>query len=230
MDSASNVPRRRKLAAYTLPMLAFILLLGLNDLLKKVGSGFWLQFPQYWLYPTQAIVCGSLLIFYRREYRFHRLARIPFTITIALVVFVLWIAPQEFFGFAPRLTGFDPGVFSGMPLAYWATVAMRFLRLVVVVPLVEEIFWRGFLLRYLIDERFFTVPFGTFTWLSFGVVTVMFSLGHSVPDLPAALVTGALYNFVAYRTKSLASCVLAHAVTNLLLGLWIMQTGQWGFW
>ena len=211
-------------------MLTFLLLLGLNDLLKKMGSGFWLQFPQYWIYPTQTVVCGSLLIFFRREYQFHRLARIPFTIAIALFVFVLWIAPQEFFGFAPRLTGFDPGVFSGTSMAYWTTVAMRFLRLVVVVPLVEEIFWRGFLLRYLIDERFSTVPFGTFSWLSFSVVAVMFSLGHSVPDLPAALVTGALYNFVAYRAKSLASCVLAHAVTNLLLGLWIMRTGQWGFW
>jgi CAAX prenyl protease-like protein len=230
MDSASNVPKRHKLAAYTLPMLTFLLLLGLNDLLKKMGSGFWLQSAQYWLYPAQTIVCGSLLIFFRREYSFHRLARIPFTIAIALVVFVLWIAPQEFFGFAPRLTGFDPGVFSGTPTAYWATVVMRFLRLVVVVPLVEEIFWRGFLLRYLVGERFFTVPFGTFSWLSFSVVTVMFSLGHSVPDLVAALVTGALYNFVAYRTKSLASCVLAHAVTNLVLGLWIMRTGQWGFW
>src|SRR6266576_3557256 len=40
----------------------------------------------------------------------------------------------------------------------------------------------------------------------------------------------ALYNVVAYRTQSFASCVLAHAVTNLLLGLWIMQTRQWGFW
>ena len=46
----------------------------------------------------------------------------------------------------------------------------------------------------------------------------------------AALLTGALYNLVAYRTKSLGACVLAHAVTNLLLGLWIMSTRQWGFW
>ena len=230
MDSASNVPKKRKLAAYTLPMLTFLLLLGLKDLLKKAGGPFWLQFPEYWIYPTQAIVCGSLLIFFRREYDSHRFARVAFTLAIALIVFIFWIAPQEFFGFAPRLTGFDPGVFSGEPLAYWATVAMRFLRLVVVVPLVEEIFWRGFLLRYLVDERFFAVPFGKFTWLSFSVVTVAFCSGHARPDWTAALITGALYNFVAYRTKSLLSCVLAHAVTNLLLGLWIMRTGQWGFW
>jgi membrane protease YdiL (CAAX protease family) len=39
-----------------------------------------------------------------------------------------------------------------------------------------------------------------------------------------------LYNIVAYRTKSLSACVLTHATTNLLLGVWIMKTGQWGFW
>jgi uncharacterized protein len=230
MDSASNVPSRRKLAAYALPMLAFLLLLGLNDLLKNAGSAFWLQFPEYWLYPVQTIVCGSLIIFFRSEYGFYRPARILFTVAIALVVFFLWIAPQEFFSFAPRLRGFDPDVFAGEPFAYWATVIMRFLRLVIVVPLVEEIFWRGFLLRYLIDQRFFAVPFGKFTWLSFSIVTVAFCFGHSKPDWIAALLAGALYNSVAYRTKSLASCVVAHSVTNLLLGLWIMRTGQWGFW
>jgi uncharacterized protein len=62
------------------------------------------------------------------------------------------------------------------------------------------------------------------------VVTVGFMLVHSTADWPAALLTGALYNWVAYRTKSLAACVLAHAFTNLLPGVWIMNTRQWGFW
>jgi hypothetical protein len=55
-------------------------------------------------------------------------------------------------------------------------------------------------------------------------------LEHSVPDWPAALVAGFLYNLVAYRTKSLSSCVLAHGVTNALLGGYIIMTRQWGFW
>jgi hypothetical protein len=100
----------------------------------------------------------------------------------------------------------------------------------VVAPLVEEIFWRGFLLRYLISEKFVTIKIGTFSWLSFLVVTLLFAISHSRADWFAALVCGALYNLVAYRTRSLASCVVAHAVTNLLLGLWIMQARQWGFW
>ena len=97
-------------------------------------------------------------------------------------------------------------------------------------PLVEEIFWRGFFLRFLIAEKFETVSFGAFSWVSFAVVTLAFGFSHSMADWPAALVTGALYNLVAYRTKSLSSCVLAHGLTNLALGLWIVGTKQWGFW
>ena len=94
----------------------------------------------------------------------------------------------------------------------------------------DEIFWRAFLLRFLISENFESVRFGTFSWLSFAVVTLAFGFSHSTADWPAALVTGALYNIIAYRTKSLSACVLAHALTNLALGLWIVATKQWGFW
>ena len=110
------------------------------------------------------------------------------------------------------------------------TIVLRFLRLAVVVPFIEEIFWRGFLLRFLINENFERVPVGTFSLVSFIVVTVGFGFSHASEDWIAALLTGALYNGVAYRTKKLSSCILTHAVTNLLLGLWIMKTKQWGFW
>ncbi|HMG06155.1 MAG TPA: CAAX prenyl protease-related protein, partial [Chthoniobacterales bacterium] len=126
--------------------------------------------------------------------------------------------------------GFNPEILSGQPASYRITIVFRFLRLVVVVPLVEEIFWRGFLLRYFINEKFYAVPVGTFSWVSFAIVTAGFGFAHARADWIPALIAGALYNCVAYRTKSLLSCVLAHAVTNLLLGLWIMKTGQWGFW
>jgi uncharacterized protein len=224
------MPNRRKIAAYTLPMVLFVVLLGLNGLLKKIDSRFWLSSAEYWVYPLQTILCGGLVIWFRREYEWRRFVRAGFAIAVAVVVFALWISPQAFFGFAPRSTGFDPGVFSDQPMLYWSSLGLRFLRLVLVVPLVEEIFWRGFLLRYLIADDFERVAFGTFSWVSFVVVTLLFTLSHSMADWPAALLTGALFNLVAYRMKSLSSCVLTHALTNLLLGLWIMRTQQWGFW
>ncbi len=210
-------------------MFSFLLLLALSGGLKYLGSAFWLASPEYWSFPAQTVLCGALVLFFWRVYEFRPLRDPWFTIAVAIVVFIIWISPQQFFGFAPRPTGFDPDVFAA-PVAYWSTVFFRFLRLVVVVPLVEEIFWRGFLLRYLISEDFEEVPLGKFSWLSFSVVSLAFCFSHSAPDRVAALITGMLYNCVVYRTKSLTSCIVAHALTNLLLGLWIMKTRQWGFW
>ena len=230
MDSAGKETLKRKLAAFTLPMAVFLLLFALISLLRKVGGALWLASPEYWIYPAQTIFCGALLFWFWREYQFRVARQIAFVLAVALVVFGLWISPQDLLGFGPRLDGFNPEIFSGQPAAYWTMIVFRFLRLVVVVPLVEEIFWRGFLLRYFINEKFYAVPIGAFSWLSFAVVAIGFGFAHSRADWIAALITGALYNCVAYRTKSLASCVLTHAITNLFLGLWIMKTRQWGFW
>ena len=81
--------------------------------------------------------------------------------------------------FPPRLDGFNPAFFGADGWPYWLNVTLRFLRLVIIVPLLEEIFWRGFLLRYLINEEFTKVPLGGFSWFSFGIVTAGFCLEHS---------------------------------------------------
>jgi len=191
---------------------------------------FLLSHPQYWIFPLQTLVCGALLIRYWGDYRLEAPKKVFFTLGIAVLVLGIWISPQALLGMPPRTEGFDPMVFPpGSPL-YWSTLILRFARLVVVVPLLEEVFWRGFLLRSLIREDFESIPFGAFSWASFLGVAFCFGLADWWPDFPAALITGALYNWVAIRTRSLSSCVLAHATTNLLLGGYIMQTRQWGFW
>jgi CAAX protease family protein len=224
------MPSREKLIAYVAPMAFFVGLLGLNGLLKTIGGPFWLRASEYWIYPLQTVVCGALICWFWRAYSLQKPRKLGLGIGIGVLVFVIWIAPQAFLGSVARRIGFNPELFGAQPTIEHLTVLFRFLRLVLVVPLIEEIFWRGFLLRYLIDEEFDRVPFGAFSWLSFTVVTGAFALSHSPSDWPAAVITGGLYNAVAYRTKSLSTCVMTHAVTNLLLGLWIMQTKQWGFW
>lgn len=230
-SGTSAAPQTRKLLAYALPMFLFIGLLAAKSALRQTeGASLWRAAPEYWIYPLQTFLCAGLLFWFRREYEPFRWRRLGFAFGIGLLVFVLWTAPQQFLGFPARVDGFNPERLAGDPGLYWTTLGLRFLRLVVVVPLVEEIFWRGFLLRFLISEKFDAVPFGTFSWLSFLVVALAFMFAHSRADWPAALVTGALYNLVAYRTKSLGACVLAHALTNLALGIWIVGTRQWGFW
>jgi CAAX prenyl protease-like protein len=219
--------------AYFGPFLVFLGLIGLGEFVKKIFEGqavAWpLSTPMYWVMPAQTLICGWLLLRWWRHYELRPPARPVFTILIGLVVLGLWVAPQELLHAEPRLDGFEPGYFGG-GAPYWFNLLFRFVRLVIVVPLVEEIFWRGYLLRYLIHEDFTKVPFGKFSWLSFAVVTAGFTFEHAQSDWPAAALAGALYNLVAYRTRSLSACVLAHAVTNFALGLYVLRTGQWGFW
>ena len=203
-----------------------------------IAADFFPSSARYWIYPVQTVLSGVLLIRFWSFYGLGMPKKAGFTLFIAIFVLFLWISPQAVFGWAGRFDGFDPSPFKNSPLFYFAVVAMRFIRLAVVVPLIEEIFWRGFLLRHFlhhiprgsVGSNFESVPFGTFSWYSFILVTLGFCFEHQKADWPAALITGALYNFVAYRTRSLTSCVMAHAVTNLLLGIYIMRTGQWGFW
>jgi CAAX prenyl protease-like protein len=219
------------LAAYVTPFCAFMGGLVLVSLVKQPASNsLWLRNPEYWIYPLQTALCAAALIFYWRQYDFGKRTGFTLGVTAGFVVLGLWVAPQVFPGASMRVQGFDPTIFGeGSPL-YWMTLAARFARLVIVVPLVEEIFWRGFLMRYLIREDFTSVPIGTYQRKSFLIVAVCFMLVHSTADWPAALLCGAIYNFVAVRTGSLSACIIAHAVTNLGLGIYIMTTKQWGFW
>ncbi len=222
--------------AYFTPFAVFLGFLALNgfvgNLFDGLASPWWKSEPRFWIFPLQTAVCGFLLLRWWRAYALQWPSARALLLSGAagVLVLALWVAPQVWLGFPARTEGFDPTSFGQTGWAFGLTVVLRFVRLVIVVPLVEEIFWRGYLLRTLIAEPFTRVPFGTFSWLSFGVVTAGFCLEHQPADYPAALVTGVLYNLVAYRTRSLSACVLAHAVTNLLLGIFVMRTGQWGFW
>jgi uncharacterized protein len=226
----------REEKAYVGPLIVFLAIMFLGQIPGWIAprSEWWvIAKPGYWVIPLQTVIGTVLLARYWRIYqmRFPSWCGIWFATFIGALALILWIAPQQWLGFAPRLIGFEPHYFGGPDTwMYWFNLVVRFIRLVIIVPLIEEIFWRGFLLRYFVDDDFTSVPMGAFSWTSFWIVVGGFCLEHSFADWPAALLTGALFNLVAYRTRSLSACVLTHAVTNLILGIWVMRTGQWGFW
>lgn len=124
-------------------------------------------------------------------------------------------------------SGFNP--WAELPNGLAAVfIAIRFIGLAVVVPLMEEVFWRGFLLRYLVDENFDRVPWGRVTPFSFIVVTLLFVAAHV--EWSAALVWGAGINWLYARTGNLWACIIAHAVTNLLLGIYVLTFSAWQLW
>ncbi|MEO6053323.1 MAG: CAAX prenyl protease-related protein, partial [Chthoniobacterales bacterium] len=219
--------------AYVLPFVLFLgalFLLSVVRMLVPKSDLLFLAHPEFWVFPLQTLVCGAALVVFWKYYTFDFQRGVVLGILAGLLSLAIWISPQWLLGVAPRVDGFNPTTLAQDPTLYWLTIIARFARLVIVVPLLEEIFWRGFLMRYLIREKFMEVPFGEYRLFSFAAVAVLFGFEHYGPDIIPGILTGVIYNAVAVRTRSLGACVIAHAVTNLGLGIYIMATKQWGFW
>ena len=232
MSSSFN----RRATAHIVPLACFLGLQFLIPVIKIENPEipWWRSAPEHWIYPLQAVLCLACLIFWRKEYRFGKPRLIGLGIVAGLIGIGIWLLPT-FLGWQDRSSGgFDPTIFDGKsnPFPGSSIIGMRFLRLVVVVPLVEEIFWRGFLMRWLIDstKRWDEVEIGTFGHKSFWITTAMIGLAHWGPDVGVALIWGALIGLLTVKAKNLWAPILAHAVANLVLGIVIMKTGWWGLW
>lgn len=126
-------------------------------------------------------------------------------------------------------SGFNPlDQLQDDPTWAWAFLAIRFFGLVLVVPLIEEFFLRGFLMRYFIHIDWWTVPFATVTPIALAVGTGVPMLMHP-QEMIAAFVWFSLVTWLMVRTKNIWDCVIAHAVTNLMMGLWVLYSGDWWF-
>ena len=97
-----------------------------------------------------------------------------------------------------------------------------------VVPLMEELFWRSFLARWIDAQNFLSQAPRRLSFKAIGITSVLFALEHRLWF--AGLLAGLLYGWVYRRTGSLWVPVIAHAVTNGALGIWVLRTGSWQFW
>lgn len=210
--------------------------IGLDEFIRFLaGQGF---FPLdattlYYLYPIKVLIVGSLLYLFREHYHelsFKNLTSLQATLAacgVGLLVFALWVRMDWALTVAAAPQGFNPTLLPGR-ITQIIMVLFRMAGAVLIVPLMEELFWRSFLIRYIIDKRFENVPLGTFTWASFLLTVVLFGFEHHY--ILAGILAGVFYNLLLYRTRSLAQCVLSHAVTNLALGIYVVSTGKWQFW
>ena len=105
-------------------------------------------------------------------------------------------------------------------------LVVRGFGLVVLIPLVEELFLRGFLMRYVVDEDFRRVPFGLVTPAAAAVCAAWAIFSHPA-EAGAALAWFAVVTGIAAATRRPIDCILAHAATNLALGAWVLATGDW---
>ncbi|NLX54495.1 MAG: CAAX prenyl protease-related protein [Planctomycetaceae bacterium] len=125
---------------------------------------------------------------------------------------------------------FDPlTAFSGRPLELAVFLTVRFAGLALLVPVIEEFFVRGFLMRFFERAEWWTIPLGQVTWTAAVVATVYGMLAHPA-EMIAAAVWFSLITLLYARTRNLWDCVVAHAVTNGLLGIYILVSRDWTLW
>jgi CAAX prenyl protease-like protein len=158
-----------------------------------------------------------------------RVTTAALAIVIGIVVWAMWIGLDGRYPaikFLGTRGSFDLGLLT--PARRGAFIVVRMLGLVVLVPVVEELFWRSFLMRWLVDPEFQKVPIGTVTPVAAVVTSIMFAMAH--PEWLPALLTGALWAWLLWHTRSLAACAISHAVANLALGIYVIATGDWKYW
>ena len=112
------------------------------------------------------------------------------------------------------------------PAWAYTFLAIRFIGLALVVPIIEEFFLRGFLMRYVMHEHWWEVPFGTASRSAIVVGTLVPMMMHP-GELLAALVWFSMVTWLMLKTRSIWDCVVAHAVTNFLLGVYVVMSGEW---
>ena len=179
---------------------------------------------------TAALVTATLLVFRAplRDIRPTASLIVP-SVAIGVAVFVLWVVIHEWVPY-PQIgsrSAFDPTPLQGS--GWWPVfLAVRLYGLVLMVPIMEEIFWRSFLLRYLTNHEFWLLPVGTFSasalWLTVGAAAI----AH--PEWVVAIIASLAYAFWLRRSRSLFAVIVAHGVTNAILGGYVLATGKWGYW
>jgi hypothetical protein len=121
---------------------------------------------------------------------------------------------------------FNPFVqLADQPVRIWIFLATRFFGLVLIVPVIEEFFLRGFIMRFVVQRDWWEVPFGKVNRLAIVLGTLVPVLSH--PELFAAVVWFSLVTWLMLRTRNIWDCVAAHAVTNFLLGIYVVTSGNW---
>lgn len=212
---------------YVAPFAGFLVFLGIRA---------YTPFGLEWEYPVRFVVVAALLlVFSRKVIKIRPLRPIP-SILVGVAVFSVWIAPDLIWNgyrthwlFQNPLTG---AARSSIPEAARANIILLMFRIAgtaLLVPIMEELFWRAWLMRYLVEPDFEKVRLGTYTALSFWLTALLFASEHG-PYWEVGLAAGILYNWWMLRSRSLADCILAHAVTNALLAAFVLGAGRWEYW
>ena len=223
---------RREILVRVLPFALFILLLALRD---PIGEWLGPDFDVRLVYPIKTVLVAAIMLYLVRDYV--ELRALPedkrwlwlWAPLVGAGVFVLWInldwgwlnlASEDGFVYDPR----DPQ--SGD--IDWTLVAFRLAGSALLVPVMEELFWRSFLMRWIDRHDFLALSPALVSLKAILVSSLIFGFEHTLWF--AGILAGLAYAWLYRASGSLWPAIVAHAVTNGMLGVWVLHTGQWQFW
>ena len=224
---------------YLIPFFAYVLLMVPGSL-GHLGGIDWAPLWKRYLplvYPAKTIVAAVLLWYFWPYYTRIRWSRLGLGAAIGILGTLLWIGTE----YGCQAIGvsrppdpsdvYNPDQMLGQGIGLWVFLCLRVAGPTLVVPVMEELFFRDFLMRAFIrGGRFQDVPVGSFTWFSLLSMSVLFGFNHGITRMFfAGVVYGLLMGLLLIRTKSLGACIVAHGVTNWTLYLYVIYTGDWQF-
>jgi len=216
----------KQIMARAVPFIFYLVIMALSDILADSGM------DVRWIYVLRAGGTALLLLYLHKQYieliwpPALSFSATLLSISMGLLVFVLWInldQPWMVFG---KASGYDPRTMEG-GLNY-AMVALRLVGAALVVPLMEELFWRSFVMRWIDQANFSALSPVNVSMKALFLSSLLFASEHTFWF--AGLIAGLVYGWLYVRTQNLWAPIMAHAVTNGVLGLWVVYTGNWNYW
>ena len=183
----------------------------------------------FWIYGLKTLTTALVFCICFKSFQHEIIGYFDLkAVGLGLLVLVIWVVPYAFID-VPKEVTFNPEAFDSV-LTRFIAILFRMLGASLIVPLIEELVWRSFLMRYLIKKDFLGVSIGTYAHLAFWGTVIAFTLVHRMWEWPVAFITGILYGLYLVKTKNLIGCIIAHSVTNLGLAFYVLITKQWYFW
>jgi CAAX prenyl protease-like protein len=210
-------------------IIPYILILGLTFVQDAQAGP-----ARYWLYFAKMLVGLWCIWEMRSLVPEMRWAFSWEAVVVGVLVWAIWVFLDPYY---PKLGIFSPGdswnpfkQFGDNSAMGWFFVAVRTFGSALIVPPIEEAFYRSFLYRYFVKTDFTKMPFNQLHWLSLVVTSLIFGLNHY--QWLAGVLCGFLYQGLVIRKNRLGDAMTAHGITNFLLGVWIVWKGgdAWHFW
>lgn len=206
------------------------------------------QITPAWRYALQTIICSVLLLalWPWRWYARPRLRHLPLAFFVGVVVIAIWIVPElpwtqahfpAFHKFYMRFLAVQPWAAApAVPKLWpyapencgWGLTLAKMFGTTVTIAACEELFWRSFVYRWMIGDKFWQVDLGTFQPFIFLTVALIFGVEHS--QWFAGIIAGLAFGWVLLRTRDLGAAIFSHATANFILGLYVLMTGDYHFW